>query len=88
MTGGKANIERLLRAHPDGLTTRQMAEALGITKEQARSAMKGMPHVYIDRWIALRTGAGGCIHWAAIYMLADLPEDMPKPNWTPTDRDL
>jgi hypothetical protein len=87
MTGGKANIERLLNAHPDGLTTRQMSEALGITKEQARSAMKGMPHVYIDRWVAV-PAAGRMIQWAAVYMLADLPEDMPKPNWTPTDRDL
>ena len=87
MTGGRANIERLLRAHPDGLTLRDMAEALGITKERVRSAIKTMPHVYVDRWIAVRAG-GGCIKWSAVHMLADLPEDMPMPDWTPTDEDL
>ena len=87
MTGGRANVERLLRAHPDGLTIRQIAEELGITKERVRSGLKGMPHVYTDHWIAVRAG-GGCIKWAAVYMLADLPESMPMPDWTPTDEDL
>jgi len=88
MTGGRANIERLLRDHPDGMTTRQMADALGIDKEWVRSSLKAMPHVYIDRWVAISTGVGGCIRWAAVYMLADIPENMPIPDWNPTEEDL
>ena len=87
MIGSRANTERLLRAHPDGMTARQIAHELGITKERVGSALKRMPHVYIDHWIAARAWGGG-IKWIAVYMLADLPESMPMPAWTPTARDL
>jgi hypothetical protein len=33
-----------------------MADTLDITKERVRSAIKTMPHVYVDRWIAVRAG--------------------------------
>jgi hypothetical protein len=87
MTGGRANIERLLREHPFGMTVRQITEALGAEKEAVRSALRVMPHVYVDRWLAVRTGAGGCVQWAAVYALADIPPDMPRPDRKPTEED-
>ena len=87
MTGGRANVERLLRAHPDGLTIRQMSAALQIDRRRVDESLKLMPHVYIDRWIAVPS-TGQMIKWAAVYMLADIPENMPMPDWIPTEKDL
>jgi hypothetical protein len=87
MTGGRANIERLLRAHPDGLTIRQMSTSLQIDRRRVDESLKLMPHVYVDRWIAVPS-TGQMIKWAAVYMLADIPENMPMPDWTPTEEDL
>jgi hypothetical protein len=87
MTGGRAKIEALLKAHPDGLTRKQLADMLGIDKESVRSALSLMTHVYIDRWVATPTRAG-VLQWAAVFVLADIPPNMPRPDRRPTERDV
>jgi chromosome segregation and condensation protein ScpB len=86
MTGGRAKIEALLKAHPDGLTRKQIADMLGIAKESVRSALSLMPHAYVDRWVAVQV-MRHVYQWAAVYVLADMPPDMPMPNRRPTEDD-
>lgn len=68
-------IRALLKRHPDGLTSAAIANLLDIPERNRcnlPTTIKNMPDVYIDRWEITET-----TH--PVYMLADIPEDMPRP---------
>ena len=68
----------MLRLHPDGLTTNEVAELCELVTdaEAARRSLESMPDAYIDRWIAKR-GARG--QWQAVWCVVDVPANCPYP---------
>ena len=77
-------IRALLRCHPDGLTTHQVTELLGIAQEPTtRRCLNAMPDVYIDRW-ELKTGSKK--QYRPVWVLADVPEDCPHPTKKPKEK--
>lgn len=73
-----ACIREMLRAAPDGLTTREIADALGVTSDQVHRRLRNMPDAYKDRWTKVSTG----IAWAAVYCVVVPPPDCPRPERT------
>ncbi len=75
-TNLSARIREQLREAPDGLTTREIADALGVSVNQVQKRLKYMPDAYKDRWIKNATG----IAWAAVYAVVVPPPDCPRPG--------
>ena len=75
-TNLSARIREKLREAPDGLTTREIADALGVTSDQVRKRLAQMPDAYKDRWTKASTG----IAWAAVYAVVAPPPDCPRPG--------
>lgn len=67
-------IRDLLRAHPDGLTKKQISKILEIPISKVCSVIKAIPDVYIGRWEKLPGG-----QFQKIMMAAFVPEDCPHP---------
>ena len=69
-------IRSVLKNNPDGLTAKQIYSITNINKESIRVALKNMPDVYVDRWLGARQG----VREEAVWCVAEVPEDCPKPE--------
>ena len=71
-------IRELLKRHPDGLKSSDIAKFTGIDFRSVNKSLEGVFGVYIDRWEK-------SIHrntLAAIWVVVDVPENCPKPENT------
>ncbi len=65
-----------LVAHEDGLTVHEVTQAIGHKyPDHVRLAVQGTWGTYIDRWQGPIRG-----QWQAVYCLAEVPKDAPKPT--------
>jgi len=71
-------IRDTLKQHPDGLKSSEIAKITGIDNRVVNKALESVFGVYIDRWekSALRNTL------AAIWVVVDVPDNCPKPNYT------
>ena len=71
-------IRAVLREHPEGLTTNEVAELCESVPDgkAARRSLEGMPDAYIDRWVD-KVGARG--RWQAVWCVVDVPANCPYP---------
>lgn len=71
-------IRELLRRHPEGLTTQDIAANLERISgaAAARRALESMPDAYIDRWI--KPARGG--HYNAVWCVVTPPPHCPYPT--------
>jgi hypothetical protein len=77
-------IDQLLIKHPDGLTRPQIGAMLGADRDTIYAAINKMPHLYIDRWTVISTGAKGQTkRWVPVYCRAEIPPDAPMPDFSP-----
>ena len=60
-------------------TIPQIADALGHDYQKTLRAIRKMPDVYLDHWMAIRQGLK-THRWVARYALADVPPDAPIPS--------
>lgn len=67
-------IRQYLRIQEDGATAAQIAEAIGSTAYLVTSSLRDMPDTFVDRW------AKPNMHWSAVWMAVDVPEDCPRPE--------
>lgn len=68
-------IRTLLRSHPNGLSPAEIAEHIGVHISNVRTALKGMPDVYVDRWRMAGRG-----QFEKIWVAVQVPEDCPHPK--------
>lgn len=68
-------IRELLKSNSDGLSQQYISEKLNIQISNVRTAIKGMPDVYLDRW---DRKIGG--QYQKIYVCVYVPEDCPHPK--------
>ena len=68
-------IRALLKQHPDGLKSREIADITGIDKRVVNKALEGVFGVYIDRWE--RSAFRNTL--SAVWVVVDVPENCPKP---------
>jgi hypothetical protein len=71
-------IRDLLKRHPDGLKSSDIAKFTGIEVRSVNKSLESVFGVYIDRW-ELATYRNTL---AAIWVVVDVPENCPKPNNT------
>jgi hypothetical protein len=69
-------VRAALRAHPDGLTTSQLADITDAPQGTIRCILKNMPDAYIDRWQTRGTQK----YLSAVWCVVIPPENCPKPN--------
>jgi len=72
-------IRKLLRSHPDGMTTLEVTTHTGVERSIVQQAMKDMPDVYIDRWVTTLTGPPQAV-WIGVVPPDDCPKPPPKPR--------
>ena len=68
-------LRKLLRKHPDGLTTAQAAELSGFDMPDVRRSLAAMPDTYVDRWVK-----GGRGQYMKVWCIAYVPPDCPHPT--------
>jgi len=68
-------IRQLLLDNTDGLTRQQISDVLNIQIANVKTAIKGMPDVYVDRWTMGQRG-----QYQKIYCAVYVPKDCPHPN--------
>lgn len=68
-------LRKLLRKHPDGLTTQQAAELSGYDASDTRRSLTAMPDVYVDRWVK-----GGRGQYMKVWCVAYVPPNCPHPT--------
>lgn len=68
-------IRTLLRANPNGLTSYEIAEAIGSHVSNVRRSLRVMPDAYVDRW---RPGKRG--QFEKVYVVVPVPDDCPHPR--------
>jgi hypothetical protein len=69
-------IRDILLASEDGLTVKQIAEALGDDNYKSVAKTVKLIHgVYIDRWTVPKRG-----QYAAVYACVEVPENAPHPT--------
>lgn len=68
-------IRKLLLQKPDGLTIAQISEVTGFHRSNINTAIKGMPDVYIDRWVKRERGA-----YKKVFCAVYVPDDCPHPD--------
>jgi hypothetical protein len=71
-------IRELLKRHPEGLKSREIADITGIDKRVVNKALESVFGVYIDRWE--KSTFQNTL--AAIWVVVDVPENCPKPENT------
>lgn len=71
-------IRELLKRHPDGLKSSDIAKFTGIDVRSVNKSLESVFGVYIDRW----EKATYRNTLAAIWVVVDVPENCPKPNNT------
>ena len=69
-------IRTLLKQHPDGLKSSDIAKFTGIDNRSVNKSLENVFGVYVDRWekSAYRNTL------AAIWVVVDVPENCPKPE--------
>lgn len=77
----KRAIRELLEKNPDGLTVTDISRATGIATSSAYIALKRDERIYVDRW----TNSPITGQWIAVWCLAPLLEDAPRPAIKPSD---
>lgn len=70
-------IRALLLGNEDGLTTGEMARALGITSSAVNAVLNDTYGFYVDRWATTVTGS-----LAAVWMCVQVPANCPRPTTT------
>lgn len=68
-------IRELLLKHPQGLTRQEIGDTLNINVANVKTAINGMPDVFVDRWIR-----GGHGQYQKIFCAVYVPEDCPHPK--------
>lgn len=68
-------LRRLLRKHPDGLTTAQASELSGFDSADVRRSLAAMPDVYVDRWTMGKRG-----QYMKVWCIAYVPPNCPHPK--------
>lgn len=68
-------IRACLAHSPEGMTVAELAVCTQIDASVFSRSLKGCFGVYIDRWEGPFRG-----QWRAVYALAAVPEDCPKPE--------
>lgn len=68
-------IRELLLNHPQGLTRQEISDTLNINVSNVKTAINGMPDVFVDRWIR-----GGHGQYQKIFCAVYVPEDCPHPK--------
>ena len=69
-------IRDLLKRHPDGLKSSDIAKFTGIEVRSVNKSLESVFGVYIDRW-ELATYRNTL---AAVWVVVDVPENCPKPK--------
>ena len=70
-------IREVLKTAADGLTVAAVSRAVDKRPCNVLKALRSMPDVYVDRWAPAKAGPHA---YAAVYMLAEIPEDAPYPD--------
>jgi len=69
-------IRNMLLASEDGMTIKQIADALGDDNHKSVAKTVKLIHgLYIDRWMVPKRG-----QYAMVYMCVEVPEDAPHPT--------
>ncbi len=71
-------IRDTLKQHPDGLKSSDISRLTGIDKRVVNKALESVFGVYVDRWE--KSTHRNTL--AAIWVVVDVPENCPKPNYT------
>ena len=73
-------MRAVLRANPDGKTTRELALSLGLkSHEDAQKTVVRMPDAYIDRWTEFKDSKGRKFY-TPVWCVVVPPENCPKPS--------
>jgi hypothetical protein len=71
-------IRELLKRHPDGLKSSDISKLTDIDVRSVNKSLEGVFGVYVDRWE--KSTHRNTL--AAIWVVVDVPENCPKPNYT------
>ena len=71
-------IRELLKRHPDGLKSSDIAKFTGIDNRSVNKSLENVFGVYVDRW----EKATYRNTLAAVWAVVDVPENCPKPEHT------
>ena len=71
----RPKVEEILKKHPDGVSTTDIAAQLGKDPRSIYKALKRTPLAYVDRWASPVRG-----QYVAIWVLMQMPEDCPHPT--------
>ena len=63
-------VRRVLRDSEDGLTAKQITEAVGVGKDPLSRILRTMPDAYIDRWSGPTRG-----QYSAVWCVVVPPEN-------------
>jgi transcription initiation factor IIE alpha subunit len=72
----QARIREVLKNHPDGLSSKEIAQLTGLVSNDVRTVLRAMPDVYVDRWAP----TGNTKHLHKVWMVAQIPENCPHPK--------
>ena len=72
-------IRDLLRLKDDGLTTKEISDALKMDRKTVQVALRKMPDAYIDRWLCAENPS---VPPEAVWCVVVPPENCPKPERT------
>ena len=73
-TNATNQIRALLRAHPDGLSTTEIAKHVNREASNTGKLLHGMPDTYIDRWEKTNRA------YAAVWCIVIPPDNCPHPK--------
>lgn len=68
-------VRKVLRDSEDGLTVKQITEAVGVDKDPLSRILQTMPDAYIDRWSGPTRG-----QFSAVWCVVVPPENCPRPT--------
>ena len=68
-------VRRVLRDSEDGLTVKQITDAVGVDKDPLSRILQTMPDAYIDRWSGPTQG-----QYSAVWCVVVPPENCPRPT--------
>lgn len=69
-------IRILLRNNPNGMTTREVADKLGIDQSNVIGVLHSMPDTYISRWDPPATRGP----WQSVWQCVTPPPHAPRPT--------
>ena len=78
MKSNHNTIRELLKRHPDGLKSSDIAKFIGIDNRSVNKSLESVFGVYVDRWE--KSTHRNTL--AAIWVVVDVPENCPKPENT------